>query len=73
MTRDEHVEWCKRRALEYLPADPQGAFASMCSDIRKHPETQGHIGAELGVMLAFGSGRGLTDPEWVRDWINGFN
>ena len=40
MTRSEHMRWCKQRALEILDdGDVQEAFASMASDLRKHPET----------------------------------
>lgn len=40
MNRDEHVAWCKTRALAYVDAgDLNNAFASMCSDLRKHPDT----------------------------------
>ena len=44
MTRDEHLAWCKARALEYLDAgDLVNAVASMASDLTKHPETgRGH-------------------------------
>ncbi len=51
MTRAEHLAWCKRRALEYLPDDPDQAFASMASDLSKHDETRGHAAMKLGMML----------------------
>lgn len=35
-TREEHLNWCKARALEILDSgDVQGAFASMTSDLGK--------------------------------------
>lgn len=71
MTRSEHLEWCKKRALAYLPGDPSEAFASMMSDLRKHPETAGHPAIELGAGLFF-SGH-LNDPKKSADFINGFN
>jgi hypothetical protein len=37
MTRDEHLEWAKQRALEYLPDNPLEAMTSMGSDLNKHP------------------------------------
>jgi len=41
MTREEHLAWCKKRALEYLDkGDANNAVASMESDMRKHPDTQ---------------------------------
>jgi hypothetical protein len=37
VTRDEHLAWCKRRALEYVDAgDPTHAVASMASDLKTH-------------------------------------
>ena len=55
MTRTEHLEWCKKRALEYVDAgDLSGGLASMFSDLEKHPETAGHAGIELGAMMLFG-------------------
>jgi hypothetical protein len=39
-SRKEHLEWCERRALEYVEmGDLKNAYASMASDLRKHPET----------------------------------
>lgn len=67
-TRAEHLAWCKRRALAYLPHDPQQAFASMASDLGKHDGTCGHAGLEFGMMLLM-SGK-LTD---MRNFIEGFN
>ena len=33
MIRQEHLDWCKKRALEYCDkGDVQDAFASMASD-----------------------------------------
>jgi hypothetical protein len=38
MDRDEHLAWCKKRALEYWRAgDLANAVASMGSDLDKHP------------------------------------
>lgn len=70
-TRDEHLALCKQRALEYLDNDPKGALASMLSDLRKHPETQDHAGAELGMLLLM-TGNLETAAE-VRAFIEGFN
>lgn len=72
MMRAEHLAWCKQRALEYVEAgDIQGAFASMASDLRKHPETANHAGAELGVMLMM-AGQLSTASE-MRKFVEGFN
>lgn len=72
MTRSEHLQWCKDRALEYVDAgDLQQAFASMGSDLNKHPETAGHIGIQLGVgLMMIGD---LNTSDKMRKFINGFN
>lgn len=69
-TRAEHLAWCKQRALEYVDAgDLQNAYASMASDLGKHPETAGHPGIELGMMqLVTGHLRTASD---MRDFIEG--
>lgn len=71
-TRSEHLAWCKSRALEYVQAgDVEQAFASMASDLGKHPETAGHIGIELGMMQLMTGG--LSTPDSMRRFIEGFN
>lgn len=72
MTRDEHMRWAKDRALAYLPGDPDQAFASLASDLQKHPETEGHpaVGLGLGLMLLLGGH--LDTPEEMRKFIEGF-
>lgn len=71
-SREEHLAWCKKRALAYCDAgDPRQAFASMGSDLRGHPETRDHIGMQLGMaMLMDGS---LDDASAMRRFIEGFN
>ena len=71
MDRAEHLQWCKDRAIEYLPGDPQQAFASMTSDLRKHEETDNPTLALLGASLLLGGQ--METPEQVRKWIEGFN
>lgn len=72
MTRQEHLDWCKKRALEYVEnGDVQQAVASMLSDLEKHSETAGHAGSQIGVMLLLGGF--LNGSEKVKDWITGFN
>ncbi len=72
MTRNEHLQWCKNRALEYVDAgDLQQAFASMGSDLNKHPETAGHSGIKLGMgLMMIGD---LNTPDKMRRFIEGFN
>jgi hypothetical protein len=71
VTREEHLAWCKSRALEYLPADPREAFASMGSDLNKHEETKDHSAIKLGFMLLLGGH--LDSAEKMREFINGFH
>lgn len=72
MTRTEHMEWCKKRALEYVDrGDLTNAFASMSSDLTKHPETEKHAGIELGMgLMMIGD---LDTQEKMRKFIEGFN
>ncbi len=72
MSRSEHMEWCKKRALEYLDdGDVTNAWASMASDLSKHPETVNHPAIDLGSNL-FLTGN-LSDVESMRHFIEGFN
>lgn len=72
MTRDEHLEWCKKRALEYLDrGDVRNGFTSMLSDLGKHEETKDHKGCEIGVGLMLIPGW-IDNPVEVRRWIEGF-
>lgn len=70
MTRAEHLAWCKTRALQYVDMDdPTNAFASICSDLRKHPATEDHGALTLGAMLVFGGH--LETSAKMRDFITG--
>jgi hypothetical protein len=70
VTRDEHMQWCKDRALPYVDrGDAAQAVASMCSDLSKHEETAG-IGEVMGMMGMLEIQNG---DEAVRRWITGFN
>jgi hypothetical protein len=69
MTRAEHLQWCKDRALAYLPESPADAVASMGSDMGKHPETDIPPPVMMLGMMSLTSG----DVEGVRRWIEGFN
>lgn len=72
MTRSEHLEWCKQRALAYLDAgNSKEAFASMLSDMRKHPETADNLGLAFGVQLRITGN--MSSSHDVRKWIDGFN
>jgi hypothetical protein len=72
MTRSEHLQWAKDRALQYCDAgDTTNAFASIQSDMGKHPELERHMALEMGTMLLIGGH--LSTPAQMRDWITGFN
>jgi hypothetical protein len=72
MTRAEHLQWAKDRALQYADqGDLSGAMASITSDLNKHPDTAGHAGSELMMMLALGGH--MNTPAQIRDFIEGFN
>lgn len=73
MNRAEHLQWCKNRAMEYVRAgDYRQAFASMCSDVGKHPETAQHLATnQLGMSLLV-SGH-LDTKQQITDWIQGYN
>lgn len=71
MTREEHLKWCKERALAYVNISPMEAFTSMASDLDKHDETKDHAGVKLGLMLMM-SGR-LNERDEVIKFIEGFN
>lgn len=71
-TRQEHLQWCKQRALELCDAgDLQGAYASMASDLNKHPDTEGHPAIQVGMMLMMGGH--LSTHIAMRKFIEGFN
>lgn len=69
MTRDEHLAWAKKRALEYLDAgDVVNAITSMGSDLEKHPELKPNSSLlMLGLIYARD-----YDYAGARRWIEGF-
>lgn len=73
-TRQEHLEWCKARAMGYIDSgDVSLAFASFTSDVMKHPETVGvhDTIAMLGLPLLMAGH--LDTPEKMRAHIQGYN
>ncbi len=71
LTRDEHLAWCKKRALEYLDSgDMLNAFTSMGSDLSKHPELRkvGEVMFPIGMLYVQ-----QRDERQLRRWIEGFN
>ena len=72
MDRQEHLEWCKKRALEHADkGNLLNAYASMVSDLNKHSDTTGHSAIGLGMMLM--EGGHLETSTKMRDFIMGFN
>lgn len=71
-TRSEHMKWCKERAHEYLEqGNTAAAYASMCSDLEKHPETANHSAIQMGMMLMLNGHLDTVDQ--MRNFIDGFN
>jgi hypothetical protein len=78
MARDEQLQWCKDRALAYLPGDVPQAITSFMSDAGKpfgdQPSLidwdQGAMVmlAQLGMMHMMSG-----DAGEARRWIEGFN
>lgn len=68
---EEHLTWCKKRALELLDSEGmQAASGSMISDLRKNDETArqiltvAYITESVNLVLA-------DDLDGLRDWIEG--
>jgi hypothetical protein len=72
MTREEHLQWCKDRAMEYVEReDYSSAIASMGTDLNLHPQTRDHAGIQLGVaLLMIGK---LNTYEEALEFIQGFH
>ena len=54
-TREEHMAFCKKRALQYLDkGDVSQAIASMLSDLSSHEDTKGvgELMSGIGLMTA---------------------
>lgn len=72
MTRKQHLEWAKQRALEYCDqGQTLDAFKSFMSDMSKHDETRNHIALKL--MTELMANGNLNTPEKMREQIAGFN
>ena len=73
-TRQEHLAFCKQRAMEYVNSgNLLEAVTSMMSDLRKHPETAdtGQALAALGLFACQQAQQG--DRDGVIRYIQGFN
>lgn len=70
MTREEHLAWCKKRALENVDAGLLAlAVISMRGDLNKHPETLGLAAVTLPPVDVVRHG---PVAQIVRQWIEGF-
>ena len=67
-TREEHMKWCKQRAMEYVNAgDFQQGVTSMLSDLGKHPDTKDSV--RIGAMLMLT----VRDRASAKRFVEGFN
>jgi len=73
MTREEHLKWCKTRAIQEMDftGQPTSAIISMMSDLRKHPENNSETLQTLCTMQLLSNPR-MTRQEAI-NFINGFN
>ena len=72
ISRAQHLEWAKARALEYVELGQlRYALNSTVSDLRKHPETENHLAIQLGYNL-WVAGH-LQTSEQMRAFINKTN
>ena len=77
MTRKEHIEWCKKRAIDELNFYGNNqkcytnAITSMASDLRKHPETNHEALISLCMMQLLMPH--TLNRESIIKFINGFN
>jgi hypothetical protein len=75
MTREEHIQWCKERAIQEYdfytsPAEKQrNGLTSMMSDLNKHPETRGDVLQSLCMMQMM---KPMNRQQFI-NFIQGFN
>lgn len=70
MTREEHLEWCKQRAREYLDqGDVHNAITSMMSDLTKHEGTRPLNTSLAGLAMLYIKEHDLAG---ARRFIEGF-
>lgn len=70
-TRDEHLAWCKERALEYIDAgDVRNGVTSFASDVRKDPSTAEEASNVGMACLSFLLGN--PTPAQARQFIEDF-
>jgi hypothetical protein len=65
--RKEHLEWCKKRAMEYIErGESMDAWLSFLSDMGKHEGTANHPALLLGMQMQMAGHQ-------IEKFINGFN
>jgi len=75
MTREQHLAWCKKRALEYVDkGDLANGVTSMISDMDKHDETRFDPKSVLGMLGLLALQQAVQgDRDGFRRFIVGFN
>ena len=71
ITREQHIQWCKDRALAYVEIGQLSeAITSMFSDLGKHEETK----VVPAPLMVLGTQAGASGSrQRVKDFITGFN
>jgi hypothetical protein len=74
MTRAEHLQWCKNRALELVKlGDNPQAYASVVSDLGKHPETKQSVMIVAALGMQMMRSNVLATKHQMKDFIEGIN
>ena len=74
MTRAEHLQWAKDRALEYADQGAMAnAIASLRSDLGKHPDTAASARIVDELMMPLMLIGEFDRPGELRKFIEGFN
>ena len=73
MTREEHLKWCKERAIAEMDftKNPTHAIISMMSDLKKHPETNKESLISFCIMMLLR--KQINTRQDVINFLNGFN
>ena len=73
MTREEHIKWCKERAIAEMDfyKQPSKALISMASDLRKHQETDSEALVLMCTMHLMMNPK-ITREEVIK-FLDGFN
>ena len=74
-TREEHLQFCKDRAMEYVRRGQLvDAVTSMASDLTKHDETRSDPAGAMGMLFMMAAMQAQQgDSEAVKRYILGFN